>query len=104
MELTLSWFYDLLIKKKVKQKGKEIHQKNWMATDLPHSNSLDAYPWNAKTVEVHKWRGELYTNVEHLSMNWIWSTCEWGEQREVPLISILGIFVELSCNNIERIY
>ena len=31
-----------------------------------NSNPLDAYLWNAKTVEVHKGRGEPYTIIEHL--------------------------------------
>ena len=38
--------------------------------NLPHSNPLDAYLWNAKTVEVHKGRGEPYTITEHLKI-WI---------------------------------
>ena len=29
---------------------------------------------------------------------------EWDKRRKVPLISILDIFVELLCNNIEKIY
>ena len=34
--------------------------------NFPHSNPLDTYLWNAKTVEVYKGRGEQYTNIEHL--------------------------------------
>ena len=76
--------------------GKEIHRKTWMATDLPHSNSLDAYLWNAKTIEVYKWRGN-HIPTSSTVFN------EWGEQRGVPFISILDSFFELLCNNIEEI-
>ena len=35
--------------------------------NLPHSNPLNAYLWNAKTVKVYTGRVESYTTIEHLN-------------------------------------